>query len=191
MEEWKDIDGYIGLYQVSNMGRVRSLDRYARVCGNGKRLVKGRIMKPAICTNGYYEVGLSNGSRCISPRLIHRLVAQAFIPNPDNLPEVNHKDEDIKNNSVENLEWCSSKYNANYGTRNERCRDSNRKYFKPVYQIDKDCGMIIRWWECIKDAARCLNIHDEQISRVCKGKNITAGGYKWVYASDYDKQNVL
>jgi len=186
MEEWRDVLGYEGRYMVSNTGKVRSLDKYARVCGGSYRLVKGKNIAINRYPNGYLFAMLDGKTK-----LVHRLVAQAFIPNPNNLPQVNHKDENIENNVVENLEWCTSKYNANYGTRNIRCYESNRKHFKPVYQLDKDCGMIIRWWDNIRNAARSLNICEEQISRVCKGINITAGGYKWVYASDYDKQNVL
>lgn len=191
MEEWRDIIGYEGKYQVSNLGRARSLDRWARVCGNGRRLVKGRIMSIGKYPNGYSTINFTDGKGKVVSKLVHRLVAQAFLPNPDNLPEVNHKDEDITNNRVDNLEWCTSKYNANYGTRNQRCYESNRKHFKTVYQIDKDCGMIIRWWDSIRNAARSLGICEEQITRVCKGRNITAGGFIWRYADEYDKEQAV
>lgn len=103
-EVWKDIDGYDGLYQVSNMGRVKSF-----------KWGKERILKPYETGNGYLRVELQS-----KPFKLHRLVAQAFIPNPDNLPFVNHKDENPKNNMVDNLEWCDNKYNINYGTTQER-----------------------------------------------------------------------
>lgn len=185
MEEWKDIEGFEGLYQISNKGRIKSLGRPSK--GYGDKFTVDRIIKDVRCTNGYRSAFLNkNGVRYV--RLVHRLVAQAFIPNPSNCPQVNHKDEDITNNDVSNLEWCTSKYNANYGTRNKRCRDANKKYFKPVYQLDKDCGMVIRWWDSIKDASRALGINDSLIIRVCKGKGYTAGGFRWVYSNERDER---
>ena len=111
MEEWKSIPGYEGLYEVSSYGRIKSLERY-RFNNGGIQLLKERIMKP-LNYNGYKKVVLlKNGSKKIE--YIHRLVAKLFIPNPDNLPCVNHKDEDKSNNRVDNLEWCTVKYNSNY-----------------------------------------------------------------------------
>ena len=183
MEEWRDVEGYEGIYQVSNMGRIRSLDRQILSHHNCKISIKGRIISPAKCVSGYEEAHLyKNGIR--RALLLHRIVAKAFIPNPNNFPEVNHKDENIQNNCVENLEWCDSKYNANYGTRNQRCYESNRKHFKPIYQIDFTSGEKIKRWDCIADAARALKIHEEQISRVCKGRNKTAGGFLWEYCQE-------
>ena len=110
MEEWRAVPGYEGLYEVSNKGNVKSL-------------IKNKIIKGFINRCGYILVGLSkNGIR--KKITIHRLVAQVFIENPDNLPEVNHKDEDKANNSVDNLEWCDRKYNNNYGTANIRRRET-------------------------------------------------------------------
>ena len=110
MEEWKKIPGYEGLYEVSNMGNVRNVRRNKLL-----RLSKtnNRYIRVSLCKNGI-KTGLT----------VHRLVAEAFIPNPDNLPEVNHKDEDKTNNRVENLEWCDHKYNMNYGTRNIRAKET-------------------------------------------------------------------
>lgn len=117
MEIWKDIKGYEGLYQVSNMGRIKSL-------GNNKtRKEKILSLKPS--NDGYIRVYLcKNGKQ--KPFSVHRLVAQAFLPNPDNLPEVNHIDENKENNHVKNLEWCDRKYNMNYGSRNERASISRK-----------------------------------------------------------------
>ena len=117
MEEWKSIPGYEGLYEVSSYGRVRSLDRYDR--RNCFR--KGRILKQNNDGRGYMSIELCLNSK-IKRYLVHRLVAQAFIPNPDNLPEVNHKDENPENNSVTNIEWCNRSYNINYGTRKDKVR---------------------------------------------------------------------
>lgn len=118
-EIWKDILGYEGLYQVSSYGRVRSLDRYDRM----NHFLKGRILKLYTRKGGYLFVQLHlNGKG--KNYLVHRLVAIAFIPNPDNLPEVNHLDEDKTNNRVENLEFCDRKYNINFGTRKDKVRNT-------------------------------------------------------------------
>lgn len=123
MEEiWKDIKGYENLYQVSNIGRVKSLERIIINSLGRKKTVKERILKQTKHKAGYYRIGLDReGKR--KNYLVHRLVAQAFIPNPYNLPECNHKDENPLNNCIENLEWCDHKYNINYGTRTERASE--------------------------------------------------------------------
>ena len=122
IEEWRTIVGYEGQYEVSSYGRVRSLDRYDRM----NRFWKGRILNLHTGTGGYLFVGLSsNGNE--KNYLVHRMVAQAFIPNPDNLPQVNHKDEDKSNNRVDNLEWCTSFYNNEYGTRKKRWYETRIK----------------------------------------------------------------
>ena len=129
-EIWRPIEGYEGLYEVSNTGLIRSLDRFV---GNRNR-IKGKILSIRIEKDGYCSVALSKDGK-IKRYKIHRLVAQAFLQNPDNLPQVNHKDEDKLNNSVENLEWCTAKYNINYGTRQERAIDTKVKngYYDPEF----------------------------------------------------------
>lgn len=177
MEVWKEIKEVDGVYEVSNKGNLRSKDRFVKVCGGGKRLLKGQIIKPAKCKNGYYEAQLHyKGKRYIW--LLHRLVALYFIDNPHNYPEVNHKDENISNNDANNLEWCTSKYNANYGSRNQRCKEKVIR--KPVRQLSLD-GTIVKVFRGVKEAMRETGIDDSQIIRVCKGRNLTAGGYKWEY----------
>lgn len=133
MEEiWKDIPGYEGLYQVSNLGRVKSFDRYVEYDnGRGIHYHKGRFIKPSISPGGYRIIGLYKEKVRRSAK-VSRLVAEAFIPNPDNLPIVNHKDENKTNDTVENLEWCDIKYNTNYGTGIERM--VNTKYHNGVYK---------------------------------------------------------
>lgn len=179
MEEvWKDVLGYEGYYQVSNLGRYRSLDRHANVGGGGRRLVKGRIMKSVKCQNGYQEATFHVGGKRTA-RLLHRVVATAFIPNPENLPEINHKDEDITNNCVDNLEWCTSKYNANYGSRNIRMMEN--RVLVPVIQKDLS-GNVIKRWECMTRACESVGADISSMIRVCKGRQHTCRGFIWEYA---------
>lgn len=123
-EIWKDIVNLEGLYQVSNLGRVRSLDHF-RKNGAGIYLQKGKILSPQNA-NGYCFVRLSKNGKT-RQYLIHRLVAQAFISNLEQYDEINHKDENKQNNHVSNLEWCTHKYNINYGTGNERRKNTELK----------------------------------------------------------------
>lgn len=127
MEEeiWKDIGGYEGLYQVSNLGRVRSLDRMVGDRWGGKRLYKGKIMKTPLNSDGYCCVDLCKENKRKTYR-VNRLVAIAFIKNDDPINKifVNHKDEDRANNYANNLEWCTPEYNSNYGTKTQRIIES-------------------------------------------------------------------
>ena len=119
-EIWKDIVGYEGLYQVSNLGNVKRLKGYK---GRGKGyIVEEHLIKPSISSNGYQNVVLCKNGKT-KTFTMHRLVAIAFLYNSDNLPQVNHKDKNKLNNWVDNLEWCDSKYNNNDGTRNKKCSD--------------------------------------------------------------------
>ena len=127
-EEWRDIEGYEGLYSISNFGRVKSLNYYNT--GKEKLLKQGKTGRD----KDYYSVALSKNGK-LKSYLVHRLVAITFIPNPDNLPQVNHKDEDKSNNCVENLEWCDNNYNSNYGTRNEKVAKSKSH---KTYQYKED-----------------------------------------------------
>lgn len=111
VEQWRPIEGYEGLYEVSNLGRVKSL-------GNDKNR-KEKILRPVMTKKGYLQLFLSKEGKA-KRFFVHRLVAQAFIPNPEGLPQINHKDENPSNNRVENIEWCDCKYNINYGTHKER-----------------------------------------------------------------------
>lgn len=178
MEERKDIEGYEGIYKISNLGNVMSCERYVKVGGGGTRRVKQRLLKPYKSTGGYLQVNLNNDGE-FKPKLIHRLVAIAFIPNPNNLPEVNHKDEDKENNAVENLEWCTPKYNANYGLRNQKMIENKRN--TSVNQYDKD-GNFIKNWRSLSDACEEYEADISSMIRVCKGKQKTCVGYKWKYA---------
>lgn len=112
--------------------------------------------------------------------MLHRLVAQLFIQNSDGLPQINHKDENLSNNSYENLEWCTAKYNANYGTRNRRYAE---KVMKPVNQYDLE-GNFIKTWNGAIVVERELGIHGESIARCCLGKQKAAKGYTWKYVKE-------
>ena len=202
-EIWKDIKGYEGKYQISNMGRFKSL--------NYRRTGKEKILEGYPDKDGYLFVQLwkdGKGKNC----RINRLVAQAFLENPQNLPEVNHKDEDKTNNRVENLEWCSKLYNIKYGTGIKRSAEKRRgkkkseehikkiseklkgrkqseehikKRSKPVFSVDKESGLIV-WWKSIAEAERCTGIACQNICACCKGKAKSAGGHYWLYADEDD-----
>lgn len=163
MEIWRDIEGYPN-YQISNMGRVKSL-------GNNKTR-KEKILKSGKNEKGYLIVNLFKEGKGKSFK-VHRLVATAFLPNPNNLPQVNHKDENKTNNRVDNLEYCDSKYNMNYGTRTEKTQ-------KPILQFSKT-GEFIKKWDSAIQVERELGFNQGNISICCKGKLKTAYGYRWCY----------
>lgn len=165
IEIWKPVVGYEGLYEVSNWGRVKSLKF-------GKEL----ILKP--CTNncGYLHVVLSKNNKQKN-FYVHRLVAQAFLPNPHNYPCVNHKDENPLNNNVENLEWCTYEYNNNFGTINERFALKKKKI---VLQFTLE-GKFIKEWPSAIDAEREGGFSSECIYNVCKGKQKTHYNFIWRY----------
>ena len=170
IEIWKPIVGYEGLYEVSSFGRVRSLDRY-----DGRAYRRGCIIKPRIQSN-YLSVSLCNGGKC-RQQLVHRLVAKTFIPNPNNLPMINHKDENKTNNCVENLEWCDAKYNRNYGSMNEKLA---KHFSKPILQFSNN-NKLIKKWSSIREAERHTGVYNQHICACCQGKIKSAGGYIWKY----------
>lgn len=169
MEEvWKFVEGFEGKYEVSSFGNVRSLDFHHT--GQTKNL------KPAKNSCGYHLVDLHKDGQK-KTFTVHRLVAQAFVPNPGNLSEVNHKNEDKSDNRSTNLEWCDAKYNSNYGTRNERVAKAKSK---PVLQYDKS-GNFVREWPSTQEVERQNGWDHAHISDCCLGKYKTAYGYVWRY----------
>lgn len=174
IEEWRPVVGYEGLYEVSNLGRVASLNYN----GTGKR----KELKPTKAHHNYLNVRLYKEGEWKGVRL-HRIVANAFIPNPDKLPEINHKDENPTNNAVSNLEWCSHKYNCNYGDRINRHRKSmtNGKLSKAVVATLPDGT--IEHYPSQAEAARKLKCSQGRISDACKGIILTYHqGRRWSYA---------
>ena len=172
-EIWKDIKGYEGLYQVSNLGRVK------RIVGKGCK--QERFLKPSKNNGGYLKVSLSKNGEIKKPYL-HRLVMETYCPVEDmeNL-QVNHKSEIKTDNSLNNLEWCDAKYNANYGTRNERVAAAKSKAVRCL--DDK------KLYPSMKEAERQTGINYHGISNCCQGKQKTAGGKHWCFEEDY--QNML
>lgn len=165
-ENWTDIITHKSLYQISDLGRVRNH--------------RGRILKGYTNSKGYQMVHLrtKDSNKLYS---IHRLVAIHFIPNPDNLPEVNHKDEDKANNCADNLEWCTTKYNSNYGTRNKRVAKTKRNNTYNTKAVR--CIELKKTYPSTREAERQTGINCSQISAVCNHKKNykTAGGYHWRY----------
>lgn len=163
-EIWKDVPGYEGLYQVSNLGRVK------RPC---KRLLKG-----SICKNGYYRVTLWKNGK-MSYKHIHRLVAMVFIPNPNNYPCINHKDEVRTNNNVDNLEWCSYSYNNSYGNARDKFSKSYSRNHSRAVEMLSLSGEKIREFSSIKEAAIFVGGTSTSIDRAIAKTRKTAYGYIW------------
>lgn len=167
VEIWTYIEGYEGLYQISNYGRVLSL--------NYRRTGKENILCNKCDKNGYQYIILSKNG-ITSTYKIHRLVGNAFLPKSD-LPEINHIDEDKSNNRVENLEWCSRQYNCIYGN---GLKKRMKAVSKSVLQYNLD-GNFVKEWNSTRDIRRYLGFCNSDISKCCKGKLKTCKGYIWRY----------
>ena len=182
-EIWKDVAGYEGFYQVSNKGNVRSVERkdsIGRKCG-------GRILKPINNRRGYLRVILWKNGK-YKTNFIHRLVAEAFVPNPDNLPQVNHLDEVKTNNELSNLEWCDSKHNVNYGTRNDRAAQAQSK---KVRAVNAKTGEVVTFNSTVEAGRKGYN--QNNVARACRGTYNVGGGnlyrnHRWYY--DVVEENV-
>lgn len=174
-EIWKDIEGYEGLYQVSNQGNVKSLETWD--VNKGCYVKREKLLKFDYHRRGYQIVTLTSKKKR-KRHQVHRLVAKAFIANPENLPQVNHKDENKQNNHISNLEWCTNYYNNQYGSRNERAANKLKKH---VVQFDYGMHMIKKY-DSVVDAVKQNNFKTAtSISECCNGKRKTAYGYVWKY----------
>lgn len=168
-EIWKDVVGYEGKYMVSNLGRVKSM--------NYNRTGKEKILKPTKNSKGRFQVSLSKNGKV--KRLVHQLVLKAFVPNLENLSDVNHKDENPENNRLDNLEWCTRKYNINYGTHNERMTKNMTGPGKSKLVLCVETGMI---YPSAKEASRHTGADQSSIIKCCRGKLKTAKGFNWLYS---------
>ena len=186
-EIWKPIKGYEGLYEISNRGSIKSLER--EIGNNGGIAIKKEaILTPQQIRCGYYRIGLTDENKKRKMFLVHRLVATAFIPNPQNKSEVNHIDGNKKNNNLENLEWCTRGENLKHAYKtNLRTTEASKNNFKKMIEkhkrkvIQKDINQnIINEFKSIKEASK---ITETSIISVCKHKGYykTAGGYIWEY----------
>lgn len=185
-EVFKDILGYEGLYQISNYGRVKSLKRKnIFYCGLRKeyaeRPVKEKILSISKSNRGYLQVCLTKNGK-YKTFLVHRLVAQTFIPNPLNKLTVNHIDGNKENNCVNNLEWATSSENIKHAF-TIGIKEIHNKLKVNQYDLEDN---FIKTWNCITDflKANNINLKSSNISMCCKGKRPTAYGYKWKYADD-------
>ena len=211
----KPVVGYEGYYEVDQFGRVFSVERVISVDDNGRKYekpVSGKQMKQCLKNNGYKSVSLTKGG-ATKAFYVHRLVAEAFIPNPDNLPMVNHKDEDKTNNFLENLEWCTAQYNNTYGNKAKRQANKIRGISHSNEHKKKITSSLLKYYEThdsasigrisekrkgvvgvrngesvqfqsVKDAAIAVNGSRANITRSCNSKTRKAYGYKWTWAGE-------
>ncbi|QOP49053.1 NUMOD4 domain-containing protein [Lacticaseibacillus paracasei] len=171
-EIWKDIEGYEGLYQVSDLDRVRSLDRED---AQGRR-IKGRVLVVSSNGKGYRQINLCQYGD-VKHKFIHRLVAIAFLDNPNNLPEVNHKDENKANNVVSNLEWCSVIYNNMYGTRTKRSAKAKER---PIYVVSGSGHHY--FFDSTKKAVELLRLDGSNVSECLHDKRKHHHGFTFEWA---------
>lgn len=178
-EIWKDVSEFGDIYQVSNLGRIK----------NAKSdIILSQYINKA--RGGYHQVSFTYHGKHYT-RYVHRVVAKAFIPNPDNLPEVNHKDENKSNNNVNNLEWCTSKYNIHYSGIPQKTIPYLIAYSnqlkKPVCQYTKD-GVLVNKFDGVREAERVTGLYSNSISKCCLGKQEYVGNFIWRYEGDaFDK----
>lgn len=175
MEQWKDVIGFDGKYQVSNYGNVRSLDRYVECSDGTKQFRRGKMLTLTKDKDGYMFVSLGKYN---PDKKVHRLVAEAWIPNPQNKPEVGHVDCNNSNNMVENLYWCTRKENMGHPLTRERIKIT--KQLKPIVQMSLDDD-VIREYESLHSMHRETGYNRWAVSECCRGNALTYKGFKWKY----------
>ena len=170
MEVWRDVKGFEGYYAVSSNGNVKSLDRIIQ----GKRCkthIKERVMRQYVGKDGYLSIQLFSGGKPITFK-VHRLVAQSFLDNPDNLPEVNHIDGNKQNNTVDNLEWCTRGYNIRHAFKTGLYNPDNRSHNRK--KVVRSDGVV---FDSLTQAARESGTHISDVSMCCHGKLAHTAGY--------------
>lgn len=175
-EIWKDVPNYEDLYQISNLGRIKTKNKLGKDRLQRCYIKNSIICSPNLDSSGYKQIVLSKNKKRNTHK-IHRLVAQAFIPNPNNYPCINHKDENKLNNYVDNLEWCTHLYNCNYGSRTYRC---TRHRLHKVRQLDL-YNNVINEYNSLQEAEKCTGIKYQGISACCRNIQKSSGGYIWQY----------
>lgn len=189
-EIWVDVPDYEQFYQVSNFGRIRSKTRIARN-KNGNRIIQGKLLKPGLNSRGYSRLNVKTNA-IHKHFFIHRLVANIFVPNPQNKPHVNHLDSNPLNNHYKNLEWVSHLGNMHHAINKGRFdnhfkrltalfKESNERRQKAVIGINKQTGVIVSF-QSIQEAGRNFNNRAGDICRCCKGEKREVEGYVWEYA---------
>lgn len=181
VEIWRDIKGFEGYYQVSNMGNIKTVKRIVSF-GKNKRIVVEELKTLVDDKDGYKDIILYKNGEHRHVK-VHRVVAETFIPNPKGYKEINHKNENKADNRVENLEWCSRKYNNDYGNRTKSTRETQSVRINQ-YSLD---GVFIKSWLGARIIERVLGFSNANIIKCCKGKAHTAYGFIWKYA-DEDKK---
>ena len=182
MEEWRDIKGYEGFYQVSNKGRVKSLDRYVDT-SLGTRLYKGKVLTPSHNDSGYHIVNLPKNGKSMTHR-VHILVAQAFLNNPENKPCIDHRNSKRDCNVVENLRWCTYEENSNFDLAKQHLINShqtqtNERLMKTVHQLKLD-GEFVAEYKSPKYAAEAVGCSHSAITKACR-EDVPIKGYLWRY----------
>lgn len=176
-EIWRDIKGYEGLYQVSNLGKVKSLEKIQIFPNGGKVVREEKILKTNKTYNGYLNVRLYKNKK-VKGFGVHRLVAQEFIDNPKNLPQVNHINCNKTDNKINNLEWCDASYNQNHAIKSGRV-----KVHKVIqYDLNKN---FIKEWDSIKEIAKYYNKSYSSIISCCLGETKTSNNFIWRYKEEY------
>lgn len=172
---WKTYPKY-PFIEANQFGAIKTKDRYVPCKNGSKRLVRGRVLKQRSTKGGYMYVSVSVDNKQ-KHLLVHRIVASCFLPNPDNLPEVNHRDNSPANNVVSNLEWCTSKYNTAYREKyGITAREATKALRKPVVSVNLKTFKVLRF-ESQSEAARQLGVSRRHVNNVIKGRCKTAGGY--------------